>query len=384
MERPGRIIVPAIIVVFCIISYFSYRMMTANNMDQLLSGDSPFGVHLVLQDSENKNIIQTAQMIVYPAEKHILFYFVNTDAAFSEEEGGPIALMSPGNANRFADYSEIKNSYYVYFDTNSLVRWIDMIEGVPYFIEEPIFYEKSDFQYPQGYNKFSGKQFVEFITSRLRAEQGKDYLTGVERVYRAESALLTLFWNRVKLNDRLPSSGMRSLAFSLFKTDMNPDEIGSLISYLVGKKGINASVMEVPLELQEKGTYYKPLNVLIVKDKRAKSIYRQFKEDLESGKFRSDTFSVEILNGTEISGLARKMQQYVQDRGPLVLDTNNYSYKPQNDTIVINRSGNVFNAEKLSELLELDNQYVFFRRLNLEVDVTLILGNNLDKKKFHY
>ena len=382
MERLVKLIFPVLFVIVSVASYFTYKIVTANNMDQLLSGDEPFAVNLVLQDSGDKTVVQMAQMVVFPAEKHVLYYFINSDASFTEEEGA-LRSLPPDTAGRFSGYTEVKSPYYVYLDTDSLARWIDIVEGIPYFLEEPLVLEQSDFQYPQGFHKFSGKQFVDFITSRVRADHGKEYLTGVERVYRTESAILTLFWNRSIINGRVSDSALRLFAFSLFNTNMNADEMGSITSYLLDKKGINSSVLEVPLELVEKGTYYRPEHLLLVKEKRAKSIYRQFVEDLESGKFRSDTFSVEVLNGTEINGLARKMQQYVQDRGPLVLDTNNYLYKPHEETLIIDRSGNVFNAEKLSEIMKIKPEYIFFRRANLEVNVTLLLGNDIDRKKFH-
>ncbi|MDH5657474.1 MAG: LytR C-terminal domain-containing protein [Spirochaetia bacterium] len=382
MERLKKFIFPILLVAVFAGAYFIYKIATANHMDRLISGEKPFAVQLALKNSETNHIEHLAQMIIFPREKHILYYFINTDAAFTEEEG-KIAELSPNQADRFENYTDIKSSYYIYTDTDSFMRWIDLSGTLPYFLEEPAVFENTGFQYPQGFHKFTGRQFVEFINARQKTDPGKEYLSGVERLYRAESMLLTLFWNRRSIGEKIPQSDLRSFAFSLFETNLNADEMGSLVSYILEKKGINSSVLEIPLELVQKGTYYRPVNVLLVKEKRSKSIFTQFEEDLKSGKFRSDAFSVEVLNGTDINGLARKMQQYIQDRGPLVLDTNNYAFKPHGATLIVDRSGNVFNAEKMSELLDLKSENVFFRRVNLEVDITLIIGQDIDRKKFH-
>ena len=91
---------------------------------------------------------------------------------------------------------------------------------------------------------------------------------------------------------------------------------------------------------------------------------------------------MEVLNGTETGGLARKVKQFLQDRGLVVLNTDNFPYKPQVKTVIVERYGSSFNALKLLELTGIDRKRVFFRRKALEVHASIIIGDDFKAGKF--
>ena len=121
---------------------------------------------------------------------------------------------------------------------------------------------------------------------------------------------------------------------------------------------------------------------LVVKDQRAKLIYNGFFDNMVAGRLNSDRFSMEVLNGTEVSRLANRVQQYMKDRGGQVLDADNYPYKPVHETVVLERSGNSFNAHKLLEMTGMKPDRVYFRRQVTDVNISLVLGDDFDIKKF--
>lgn len=369
-----------VIVTGGIFSVYSY--LNRNAMDGMLASTEPFGIQLALLDDETENPLILSQMVVFPEEGHVLFYFINADAAY-DEKSKPINESSLSSADRFAAFTGIANRYSIRVKRSRAVRILDILEGMGFFIEEQPDFVDAKFQYPVGQQFFSGEQIVEYATARARTDKGKEYISGVEQVLRAESVLLSLFWNRAAFSKKIEAGPIWEVVVGLFDTDLNGDELHSLVEYLTRDNAVNATVAEVPLTLQESTGYPPSPPRLVVKEQRARVIYTTFIDNLRSGRLLSDSFAIEILNGTEINGLARKLKIFFQDRGPSVLDVNNYKNKPLKHTVIVERSGNTFYAEKMLEMTDLVRERVFFRRMNLEVDLSYIVGDDINRKKMH-
>lgn len=354
-----------------------FRRWTANDLERRLADERPFAVRFALTDDEGKTLDALAQAVFFVERRRVLFYFVNTDASY-EGDSDPISVRGPASADRLAKFTELSSDYYIHLTRSQLARLIDLAEGVTFFLEEPLIFENAEFQYPGGLRYFSGAQLTEFAVARRAQERGKEYLSGVERLYRIESALLTLLWNIESINKRLDSPEMRVFAAkNLASSNLNPEELSSLAAYLVPRQDIHISVMEAPLELlQENGRQR-----LVVNDRRARIRYSEFVENLKAGRLTQDSFPVEVLNGTEVGGQARRLKQYIQDRGMPVLHADNYPYKPIDQSYIVDRSGNTFIPARLAELTGLERHRVAFRRQALDVSVTFIIGQDFNPRQ---
>jgi hypothetical protein len=386
MDTVKKFILPLLFLVSSAILYLLIGRLTENTMDSLLSGSEPFGVRLALIEDEGGGPVALAQMVIQPAEMQVLYYFINTDAAYEDSEFRTIRELGLSGSDRMAAFTDVPNRFHVQITQSHFRRLIDLMEGLPIFNDTPLEIEESKYQFPLGFQALHGESLLDFISLNTKPETGKEYLASVDRMLRAESELLNLFWNRREIVEALRKGGLNDLAFSLIDTNMNGDEFESLVDYLIQKQNVNGVTLEVPMFMAEKpgpNPFLPKTKVLIVKEKRARAVYREYLDNMRSGKFYSDSFSVEILNGTEIKGLARKLKSYIQDRGPLVLDVNNYPYRPLARSVILIRSGNLFVAEKIIEIAGLERERLFFNRKNLEVDASYLVGDDIDTKKLH-
>jgi len=92
---------------------------------------------------------------------------------------------------------------------------------------------------------------------------------------------------------------------------------------------------------------------------------------------------VEVLNGCGVLDIADKFTDSLRKKNFDVVNTANYRTFEINKSIVIDRSGNMMNAEYLADVIGLDKKRVIQQKnKNYFLDVTLIVGKDY-RKLFH-
>ncbi len=367
MSRISRIVLAASLVFVIVASFLFVRRFFSNQLEKRLIDKDVVPIRLIVRDQDR--IETLAQMILFPEQKWVLFYFVNTDAR-QPEGSKSISERSAMFADNFDRYSGLKSVYSIEMTRETLARLIDLGEGLPMYLETPQIFPNSNFQYPAGRMRFSGAQAAEFAFAR-RVQAGQEQLSGLERMRRMETILLNVAWNSQQFIDKIRSRELRAFAASLIETDLTKAEVASLLSFLADS---SIAILEVPLEQG-------PDRQLYVKDKRAKTVYAEFFDNLRSGRMKKDQFSLEVLNGTEIGGLARRVKQFLQDRGILVLNADNYPIKPVPKSVILVRAGRTSLGKHVMDMTALPREGVFFDRSTQDVDVTILLGTDFEIKK---
>ncbi|MCB1172941.1 MAG: LCP family protein [Leptospiraceae bacterium] len=351
-----------------IIWYYS-----ANDLGVLLRQSEPFGIRIALIDNSQADTELTAalgQLLVFPEQKRLLLYSANTDARY-EADASPLAEQSPFSADQFKEYTDLRNSYYITLTTQSLQRIIDLAGGTTIFLEDNLIFDQQDYSYPHGVLLMSGEQVVEFMLARHTEQPDRAWLNGVDRLRRMESMLLNLYWHRKQWQRSFEQKETAELALSWIETDLGLSEMETLLAF-VSAADVHLAVQELPMK-QEIGPNGP---TLLIKAKSARIIYNSYKEDVLSGRDRPDNFPVEVLNGTETGGMARRVKQFLQDRGLQVLDADNYRYKPLQHSSIVERSGDTWHAHHLMELTGIKPRYVSFKRQPMDVEGSFIIGTD--------
>lgn len=343
------------------------RRFFSNQLEKRLNDNAAVPIRLTIKEKDKIEML--AQMIVFPEQKWMLFYFVNTDA-FQPDASKPISDQAALFADNFEKYTGFKSAYSIELTRQSIARLIDLTEGFPVYLEAAQALPGSSFQYPAGRSRFSGEQAAEYALVR-RPQPGQEHMNGLERMRRMETVLLNVFWNLEKLESKMRAKPLKEFAIKLVETDLTSAELLSLGAFI---GTCNVTILEVPLELG-------PDRRLVVKEKRARTVYSEFFDNLRSGRLKKDVFSLEVLNGTEVGGLARRVKQFLQDRGVLVLNADNYPIKPVPKSVVLVRSGRTSLGHHMMEMTALPGESVFFDRGIQDVDVTILLGQDFDIKK---
>ena len=89
--------------------------------------------------------------------------------------------------------------------------------------------------------------------------------------------------------------------------------------------------------------------------------------------------SVEILNGTNVSGMASRTAQFFKSYGYNVAAVSNAERDDYKNTVIIDRKGNAESAGKVADLIKCKTVYTEISETNDEtIDVTIILGKDFD------
>ncbi len=94
----------------------------------------------------------------------------------------------------------------------------------------------------------------------------------------------------------------------------------------------------------------------------------------------AEIIQVEVLNGCGISGLGERFTDYLRKRNFDVVKTGNYISFDIDETMVIDRIGNIANANKVGQSLGVKADKVF-SHLNDDyfLDVTVVIGRDYHK-----
>ncbi|MBN1638257.1 MAG: LytR C-terminal domain-containing protein [Ignavibacteriales bacterium] len=100
------------------------------------------------------------------------------------------------------------------------------------------------------------------------------------------------------------------------------------------------------------------------------------KEDVE------DIIQVEVLNGCGVSGLADRFTDYLRNNNFDVVNYGNYKVFDVKESMVIDRIGNIANANYTAKVLGIDKSNVI-TQINIDyfTDVTVIIGKDYNKLK---
>lgn len=385
MSLIGKIATGLFLLLVIVGSWLYFSGTESNPVEKLLSGDEPIGIRIafVSEDENGKKTELLSQAVIYPDIRSLVVYSLNTDAALDEETTPfqPVRDLSPSSGDVFQELTGVRSRYYIHLNQSSLARLVDLAGGFPSFFEHNEVYPGARFQYPRGGYKIPGQQVVEYLTlDREEKDPNKKYLLGVERLYRAESVFLSGFWNLGTLSSELLAPEIWSLIHGFLDTNLNTTELRSLISYF-SEPSANCYMREVPLDTGETSGSNNTLRNLYLKRERGKEVFDEIRKKIEGDIYIKGAYHVDVLNGTERGGLAKRVKQYIQSDRLQVLDVDNFPYKPLKETMILDRSGSTAYPARLARLTGLTRDRVVFKRMPLDVQSTLVIGTDFDFKK---
>ena len=112
--------------------------------------------------------------------------------------------------------------------------------------------------------------------------------------------------------------------------------------------------------------------------------YSLFTKISDSGNFSSNSTSdgnrilqVEVLNGCGVSGIADKMTDYLRKNNFDVVQVGNYTSFDMDKSLVIDRTGNKVNAEKIAAALGINKKNIV-QQINSDyfLDCSVVIGKD--------
>ena len=376
LKKISYFTISLLIILFLIYFYWNYK---TDKIQLLIEKNKPFGLRFAIINDTNKDKLEfISQLIIYPKYKRIILYSLHTDATVKDKN--LIKDLSPSSADFFEEFTEISNNNYIHLTKSNAEHLIDLFEGINFYIEDNVFLKDSLYQYPRGFHYFSGEQVMEYFTlQKIKESLTKEYSI-IDKLYRQESILLNIFWQRSQIENKISNIKLYEFAKNLTKTNLSLEELSSIMKFIINPE-THLQTLEVPLDLKNKNSK----QIIEIKKDRASIQYKEYiaRSEIKWVKPQIDDYSIQILNGTETSGLAKVIRESIQNLGPNILDVDNYKYKPLSNTMIIERSGNTYIAQKMMKLLNLnkDENRISFNRKASDIEISLLIGKDFSAKK---
>ncbi len=245
--------------------------------------------------------------------------------------------------------------FYVELYSSDVKRIVNLLEGIDLFIlDQPKM--KSFLKF--GINYLDGNKIMRYINN---VENGSIYL----KFDRIEDIFLTLYHNRMKKRNLAELSFLSEMISSI-KTNLLPQEVMTIVGYLLGEG--NFSTIMLPGTFN--GGYY-------TNDDISHKIYEsEYLQHLVMDKEGENVVKVKILNGTSVSGLARRMRNNLNRDGLAVVEFGTSPFPPMKKSVIIARKSSTGAVKKVSELTGIDNVHYIIDNTLLH-NVLIIIGEDL-------
>lgn len=280
---------------------------------------------------------------------------------------------------------DIKIDYYVFIKKENLIRLVDMIGGVEIF-SEGIKRPSQKVYIPSGVTILDGDKTIEYLSFLIKKEDhyGYNQLKRIQNYIRGFLKLKINFLEQYNeqvvanylyktINTNMPVND-----FLIFYNEIKERYKNEVKDYSKGLKTIilycdkkNVSGYEYIFLPKKSGKWIKS---------EASEVVNSLEKDYED--IEVDNIVIEILNGTDIDGLAARAGYYLSTFGFDILSIGNAKDNDYENTIVIIQ-GSEQKAKKLADLIHcgrIVDSGVLDELENKKIDLTLILGRDFDGK----
>jgi anionic cell wall polymer biosynthesis LytR-Cps2A-Psr (LCP) family protein len=289
------------------------------------------------------------------------------------------ALYDRGNLKplieKVEELTAIDIPFYIDLQDGEVRNLVDLLGGVELFIPNPVDTEYGGRRIflPSGSVVLDGDKIREFIAYEEEMENEVD---SVGRKQRFLQSLL----QSISESDLLEQKS----ALSLLRANMNTNlSSRALSSFLTELRELNYDKLVFQRVL---GSYRivdgKELLFPHFDGQLLKEIVKQTIETISSqDPFAEDelTVAIEVLNGTNVGGLARRAANVFQSFGYDVVSVANADNQDYQKTVVLDRKGRLEVAQRVAELIRCQRVYSRLEETgDMTIDVTIILGTDFD------
>lgn len=360
------IIISSVIVLLVLFAIYSYKLRTRNAIEKFAANNRMINILIAGSNIYNENRHSFYSIIsLNPENGRIGLTFI--PPAFKVDLDGSgryfyrIDEIDINDFKKLSDslYSSLKLKipFYVVLYSPDVERVVDLIGGIDLYVLDQV---KGIHGIKFGLNYFDGEKIVQYINSTEEAS----IFTKYDRI---QDILLTLYSSRDRYNKYINLELISEVIKSI-KTNLMPQEVMTFAEILYKKKSNIISTI-LPGYFDDTGFYNT--------NERSYKIYeKDFLKKIVIDTDFHETIKIKILNGTSISGLAKKMRRFFIRKGLKVVEFGTSPYPQQDNTVIINQKGNTEFAEKVSGMIGVGIIHHIIDTTQLN-NVLLIIGKDM-------
>jgi anionic cell wall polymer biosynthesis LytR-Cps2A-Psr (LCP) family protein len=265
-------------------------------------------------------------------------------------------IYNPGRISSFENEIEgllgIDISFSLVLTVENLGKVVDMIEGVELFIPSPVEIHGEDKPalFPSGVTRLDGDKAIMYVQYE-NPDEDQDMA-----VFRRQRFFLGLLKRQGEMNETLKNPAAARMYHSFFQTNMSQrtrirlfDEFAAIDTDRTSIQSVGGNPREVSGQT---------LLIPYYDGSLVKEIVRQTLGTLtrqSDGSMNERVFTVEVLNGTTVSGLAGRTAELLRGFGYDVISIGNADHNTYEKTQIIDRSGYEDVAKTLADIIRCGN-----------------------------
>jgi len=381
------IIILAVGIVFSIITFRS------NPVQDAISGNRVINVLFVIED--NKMPLSTYVLMYYPATKRAAIFDIPANLGLLISRINRVdridRVYDPAKVgsyeNEVARLLGIEINFNVTITKEALVSVVDLLEGVEIFIPLSVFHRDDDgiIIFPSGITVLDGDKASQYATYSLPHEDSE--VTS----FRRQRFFLGFLDRHIQMNESLKNPSAAKMYYSLFRTSMNQRTLMSLFDEFVNIDINRINIQSVGGNLREVSG-----QMLVIPHwdgNLIKEIVRQtlatLTRDIEDHLIER-TLTVEVLNGTAVTGLAGRTADMLRSFGYDVISIGNADRNNYDNTVIIHRSGEDSNVRAFADVIRCNSiqreailydepeDDFFNQNIEYRADITLLIGRDFN------
>ena len=269
---------------------------------------------------------------------------------------------------------EKKLSYTMTIKAKEFSDIVDIFGGVDMYVESPINFTNNGYElsFDVGIWPFQGNKALAYLNYTT--------ISGYESfevLYRLEDILINAMISIIQsseLKSIMHSSSFRRKIFSKVRSNLRPPDIKSLFNILANVNEGSLIIEALDARIDGRGVLEPILNgSALIKQLDNMALYVGLKT--QRSEINNEDINVIVLNATDVSGLADRINIRMRYRGFLAGEYGNFPYAKLKESVVLIRDGQIEKAFKVARECRISKVYSSTDRRVLN-NAVLILGND--------
>ncbi|HEC61995.1 MAG TPA: LytR family transcriptional regulator [bacterium] len=371
-----------IVIVVIVTTTFAYLQLRTDLFTEALKSGEPISILFALSGDQSYRFFEL--FIYHPDTHKAAIVFIPANLGLIIESLKRIdridTLYRPNNLTDLKRKTEevtgVEISFVVDLQEENIIALVDLLGGLELFIPNPVDLNTQGIRtlLPSGSVVLSGDKIKSYISYRDSLEADIDW------VGRKQKFLQVLLKKIGEKHPFLLHKDTFPYLQNFFKTSM-------------GSKALASFIMQIENLDTERIIFQRVLGSTRVVDQQEllfphfdgqllKETIKQTMETIASSEMLAEeelSLSLEVLNGTSVTGLARRAANVFQSFGYDIVSVANADNDQYMKTVILDRKGKLEAAQRIAELIRCNR--IFSRVENdgdFLVDITIILGKDFD------
>jgi anionic cell wall polymer biosynthesis LytR-Cps2A-Psr (LCP) family protein len=280
---------------------------------------------------------------------------------------------------KISQLTDVEIPFYYIISIEDLQDLVDIIDGLQIFIANPVDIKIEDKRVllPSGSVNLDGSKIGSYLEYSLEGE------SDTEKIERNQKFMKSFLEKMAERRNYLANDDLYKFLENRIITNMDRKSFENFLNYV---NVLDTNRLQYNKVLGTKRIVDNQDLIFPHYDERLlKEMVKQIEDYLVNTTSLSDqgiSFSIEILNGTDINGLASRTAQLLQGFGYKISNTGNALRTDDNEylnTVILDRKGHPDAAKNLADLIKCELWHTEAdETLDDTIDLTIILGKDFD------